>query len=726
MTATEQMRVAVPIAVCVGAAIASYAALIRYRQRKWRIGGKIKKLMIYPIKSLPPLEVEAADLTLDGLKYKGTKDREFLLLDADDGNKFITARTEPSLLLIHLSYDTERNCLRIRSNDPQKNLDILEVPLGSNEGVDTSRVLQVRTWDRNGPYEAYACDEKVRAWFSKYLNKNVLVVRLKVLSKLGTIESPARFQDMAVLNILSDRSVENLVALIRDPSANVTFRNFRPNILLETKYPHEEDFWVRVKIGNAETEFQRRTTRCQLTTINPESGLKTDKEPLVTLRKYVSACMQLVKFTRLGRFRVERSAFGISKYNFMPLFACHHYIRSPDTIYVGQTVLVEESARDLLGVYDCYLTRSSRLFMLFERLATVPPLPHRKRDESFWAVERLEIEVRMGTAVNNIPLLPASLCVASAAAILFLYQNRKRRAGPLEEGGKIKRIFIYPIKSVPPIEVSSADINIDGVSYKSVKDREFVLIDAEGTFLTGRQEPTLSLLHTEFNEADNCLEISSKNPDSLMELLKIKLDHEQEKPQRTLQLTTWYKDHPYSATYVDDAVSDWFSRYLKRKVSVVRLISLVGKRHWIAPDRFQDASELNILSQASVDNLVEMLKDAESANISHRNFRPSLLVETKYPFEEDFWTRMVIGDVETEFHTRCERCLLTTINPDSGIRTDKEPLTTLRKYRIDRSAEGLIKYKMRPLLACNHSITKAGTVHVGQTIMVHKAPREIL
>lgn len=69
------MNVVVPLAACVGVAVVSYAALVRYRRKEWRQGGTIKKLYIYPIKSLPPIEIMTAELRLEGLTYKGIKDR---------------------------------------------------------------------------------------------------------------------------------------------------------------------------------------------------------------------------------------------------------------------------------------------------------------------------------------------------------------------------------------------------------------------------------------------------------------------------------------------------------------------------------------------------------------------------------------------------------------------------------------------------------------------------
>lgn len=69
-------------------------------------------------------------------------------------------------------------------------------------------------------------------------------------------------------------------------------------------------------------------------------------------------------------------------------------------------------------------------------------------------------------------LLPASFCLAAAATACLLYQNIKsRKRISLQEGGKITKILIYPFKSLPPVEVSSAELTIEGVAFKTLKDR---------------------------------------------------------------------------------------------------------------------------------------------------------------------------------------------------------------------------------------------------------------
>ena len=93
---------------------------------------------------------------------------------------------------------------------------------------------------------------------------------------------------------------------------------------------------------------------------------------------------------------------------------------------------------------------------------------------------------------------------------------------------------------------------------------------------------------------------------------------------------------------------------------------------------FADGFPLLLISQASLDDLsarvgrpLEMLR-----------FRPNLVVQGSAAFAEDSWKRIRIGALEFEVVKGCSRCVLTTIDPQTGERSaDREPLTTLKTYR---------------------------------------------
>jgi uncharacterized protein YcbX len=58
-------------------------------------------------------------------------------------------------------------------------------------------------------------------------------------------------------------------------------------------------------------------------------------------------------------------------------------------------------------------------------------------------------------------------------------------------------------------------------------------------------------------------------------------------------------------------------------------------------------------------------------------FRPNLVIEGSEAYAEDSWKRIRIGDVEFRVVKPCARCILTTIDPQTGERSaDREPLAS--------------------------------------------------
>jgi uncharacterized protein YcbX len=78
-------------------------------------------------------------------------------------------------------------------------------------------------------------------------------------------------------------------------------------------------------------------------------------------------------------------------------------------------------------------------------------------------------------------------------------------------------------------------------------------------------------------------------------------------------------------------------------------------------------------------------------------FRPNLVVNGSAAYAEDGWSRIRIGEVEFRVVKGCSRCIMTTLDPLTGERSeDREPLTSLRRYR-ERDGE---VYFGQNLIAC--------------------------
>lgn len=93
---------------------------------------------------------------------------------------------------------------------------------------------------------------------------------------------------------------------------------------------------------------------------------------------------------------------------------------------------------------------------------------------------------------------------------------------------------------------------------------------------------------------------------------------------------------------------------------------------------FADGFPLLLIGQASLEDLSQRV----GRPLEMLRFRPNLVIEGSSAYAEDGWKRVRIGDIEFRLVKPCARCILTTIDPQTGERSaDREPLATLQQYR---------------------------------------------
>ncbi|TKC35830.1 hypothetical protein EI555_010603, partial [Monodon monoceros] len=81
----------------------------------------------------------------------------------------------------------------------------------------------------------------------------------------------------------------------------------------------------------------------------------------------------------------------------------------------------------------------------------------------------------------------------------------------------------------------------------------------------------------------------------------------------------------------------------------------------------------------------------------------------------DTWGELFIGDVEMKKVLACPRCIMTTVDPDTGVISRKEPLETLKSYRLCDPSEKPI-YQSSPLFGIYYSVEKIGSLKVGDPV----------
>ena len=229
-------------------------------------------------------------------------------------------------------------------------------------------------------------------------------------------------------------------------------------------------------------------------------------------------------------------------------------------------------------------------------------------------------------------------------------------------------LYLYPMKSCAPLPVDAARIEPRGLEH----DRRWMVVDAGGRFITGREQPRLTLVRA-LPDGDG---LSLQAPG--MPALHVAAPATDE----TLPVVVWKSD--VRARPCDVDADAWLGAFLGQPVRLVHMDAGVHRpvvsEHARAGDEvsFADAYPLLLVTQAALDGLNARLAQP----VPVQRFRPNLVVDGAPAHAEDGWSRIRIGGHEFEVGPACVRCVFTTVDPERGERdASGEPLRTLIGYR---------------------------------------------
>uniref|UniRef100_A0A8B9HNR5 MOSC domain-containing protein n=1 Tax=Astyanax mexicanus TaxID=7994 RepID=A0A8B9HNR5_ASTMX len=284
----------------------------------------------------------------------------------------------------------------------------------------------------------------------------------------------------------------------------------------------------------------------------------------------------------------------------------------------------------------------------------------------------------------------------------YLYKQKK-----FTQVGVVSQLLLHPLKSGKAVQVEAAECLKMGLKCGEMGDRHWLVITEDGHMVTGRQQPRLVLVSLTCEGGQLCL----NGPD--MKELRVPL-HQPCNPIykcRIFSLDTEGRD-------CGDEVSRWFTRYFADD-KTYRLVHFephlmarkpAEKEPAFPKDEkvaYPDAAPIMLMSEASVRDVGSRL----DRDISVRQFRPSIVVSDCEAFNEDTWHYLQIGQVEIKRVIGCGRCIFTTVDPETGVITRKEPLDTLRTYR-----PALPSSKTAPVLGQYYIVKKTGVLHVGDPV----------
>lgn len=230
---------------------------------------KVKSIIIYPIKGMQGCNVNTAKLYERGFE----NDRRYILID--QSNKFVSQRNHTILTQVFPTINEDEIIVKYKESS-------FSFPLSLN----STQVVEFKLFDDQ--VSGTLVSAEVDSQFSRILGESVRLVKMmdtdlrhKILIK-GPASTEVSFADgypylvagTASLSFLNEKLIES-----------VAMDRFRPNIVVETAVPHEEDNWEQIKIGNAEMMIINPCSRCKVVTIDQGSGERSS-EPLKTLATY--------------------------------------------------------------------------------------------------------------------------------------------------------------------------------------------------------------------------------------------------------------------------------------------------------------------------------------------------------------------------------------------------------------------------------------------------------
>ena len=236
-------------------------------------------------------------------------------------------------------------------------------------------------------------------------------------------------------------------------------------------------------------------------------------------------------------------------------------------------------------------------------------------------------------------------------------------------------LCIYPVKSCRGIAVVETRLGERGFEH----DREWMIVDPEGRFLTQREVPRLALISVALSATE--LELTAQG------LAPLAMPRDAAGPARSV--TVW-GDTVLAIDQGDDA-AQWLSTGLGRPVRLVRF-DPKGRRlcnpayagQSGAHTGFADAYPLLVLSEASLADLNSRLASPLPMN----RFRPNLVLSGLEAFDEDHIDRVHVGEITLKLVKPCTRCRITTTDQSTG-EVGVEPLPTLALYRHSARFEGV-------------------------------------
>lgn len=275
----------------------------------------------------------------------------------------------------------------------------------------------------------------------------------------------------------------------------------------------------------------------------------------------------------------------------------------------------------------------------------------------------------------------------------------------------LSALTLYPIKSCAGLALQEATVTTAGLRSGQIGDREWMVVDVNGGYMTQRDFPRMALITPTLTAST--LELRFPG----MPVLALPLARP-EATASTRRVHIW--DETLRAWDCDDSTAAWFTEALGVPCRLVRFDDAVTRevsQKWTggvaATTLFSDGYPILVIGQSSLDDLNDKLRAAGRAALPMNRFRPNMVIDGIEAFEEDYAEAFQIGELALKPVKPCPRCPMPSVDQSTG-EFGPDPLDILQRYRAKPELDGALCFGMNTIVVAGDGLS----VRLGQEIEV--------
>ena len=250
------------------------------------------------VKSLGGVCLENSVVESRGLRF----DRRWMLVN--EKNEFLTQRNFPKMATVKIAI--EENGLRVSQANEH-----LTIPHEPHKNETAS----VKIWGSRCRARVY--EGKINDWFANALQTKCRLVLMPEETKRRVNyfyavhkDDVVSFADAYPFLLIGENSLAELNSKLENP---VPMNRFRPNLVISGSDSFAEDSWKKIKIGKVIFHVVKPCARCNITTIDQQTGVSDGREPLKTLANFRTPKRSVKNKVLFGQYLIAENVGEILK-----------------------------------------------------------------------------------------------------------------------------------------------------------------------------------------------------------------------------------------------------------------------------------------------------------------------------------------------------------------------------------------------------------------------------